>query len=64
MSGFALHLKLKNTSLIKEVVESECSSRDYGWESELDRVFKFAQDNNYGHWWTTQDARDSYEFSV
>jgi len=31
-------------------------------ETELDRVFTYAEDNNYGKWWENENNRKAYKF--
>ena len=47
---------------IENVIEKTVDKRGWDYAVELKRVFKYAQDNNYGHWWTIEGAKTIYKF--
>jgi len=59
LSGYALHLELTFFELCDELAEMTLS--DEAW-NELERVFDYAEDNNYGAYWSTKDAKERYIF--
>ena len=62
ISGYALHIGVKNVSEIENVIEKSVSTRGWEYSKELQRVFKYAQDNNYGNWWDISSAKLTYKF--
>lgn len=61
ISGYALHLGVRDTEPIIEAIESTLkSTADY--EGELDRVFNYALRAGYGKFWKTKDAKKLYIF--
>jgi hypothetical protein len=62
ISGYALHIGVKNVSEIENVIEKSVSTRGWEYAVELQRVFDYAQYNNYGDWWTMEGAKTMYKF--
>lgn len=58
LAGYALHLDLTFEELKEEMTEEQLEN----CSDELDRVFEFAEDHNYGEWWKTDDAKEKYKF--
>jgi hypothetical protein len=67
ISGFALHVDEGECDItiddLIDVVEN--TLEDVGgadFEAELARVFEYAENNNYGEWWTSEEAKIKYNF--
>lgn len=60
ISGFALFSGVEINELIDILSEQEEWSGEA--EEELQRVFEFAENNNYGTFWSTEDAKKQYKF--
>ena len=58
LAGYALHLDLTYAELVKLMTKIQVEHVNY----ELERVFDYAYDHNYGAWWSTDDAKDQYKF--
>lgn len=58
VSGYALYLGLTYEKLKEEMTEEQLEDSS----DELERVFNFAEDHNYGAWWTSDDAKEKYKF--
>ena len=59
LAGFALYLGLDEEALIDIVVTIESSMDAL---VELRRVYKYADDKNYGYFWNTEKAKLQYKF--
>lgn len=59
ISGYALHLDLSFEDLCDELAETPLS---FDATEELERVFNYAEANNYGAYWTSADAKERYIF--
>lgn len=62
ISGFALFIGVTSYHEIEEVIDKLDENASGWYEEELDRVFDFAQNNNYGNWWYTPYAKEQYIF--
>ena len=68
ISGFALHVDEGEGYILAEdiieVAESviEGLEDDSTFKSELERVFDYAYENDYGNWWTSEEAKTKYNF--
>jgi len=60
VSGFALSIGVRDTIEIERVINEIGTGYDY--EEELARVFDYAEANNYGKWWESEDAKKLYKF--
>lgn len=61
ISGYALFLEVFSVEEIMEAIDdSGITSSSY--HDELERVFKFADQNDYGAYWLTADAKLQYKF--
>jgi len=61
LSGYALHLGIKEVEILTKAIDNVLPDAD-DYYSELDRVFKYAQKNNYGKYWKTKVAKETYVF--
>jgi hypothetical protein len=59
ISGYALYIG-SDKIYIEEAIEELFPKADY--KSELNKVFEFAQRNNYGTWWSNKVAKKLYKF--
>lgn len=59
LSGYALHLDLSFEDLCDELAETPLSRNA---TEELERVFDYAKDHDYGEYWTSKDAKERYVF--
>lgn len=57
LAGYALHLGLQ----LHDVDPGEDIIPDDAWD-EFERVFGYAEDNDYGAYWTSKDAKERYIF--
>ena len=62
ISGYALHIGVVDVTVIENVIEKTVETRGWEYAKELKRVFEYAKDNNYGHWWTIEGAKTMYKF--
>ena len=62
LAGYALHLGYTNTEGLKEAINEVFPKAVGNYEKELERVFTYADDNNYGKYWKTEDAKLMYKF--
>lgn len=51
ISGYALFIGIKHASELAPIIEETCDDYDADYYEELNRVFDYAQDHNYGNWW-------------
>jgi hypothetical protein len=61
LSGFALYKDIQDVSELYSAVE-ELPDFNKDYQSELNRVFEYAQDNNYGDYWNHAEAAASYKY--
>jgi len=57
LCGYALHIGDSAADCIAAIPSKTTEIRD-----EVYRVYDYAEDNNYGEWWNTQEARDTWKF--
>jgi len=62
ISGYALHLGTTDVTEIEEAIERTCPDTDGNYLEELERVFEFAQANDYGKWWKKIENKKLYTF--
>lgn len=65
LAGYACYLEIPDIeSLIKELDDFDPKSLLFTIEAngELNRVFKYALNNNYGDYWKTETAKETYKF--
>lgn len=60
LSGYVLSLGVKNTHDLEKIIDVLCPKADWEYGKELERVFKYASDNNYGNWWDSQEAKNQF----
>ena len=61
LSGYALSLGMNTVGDLEKLIDVLCPKADWEYSRELERVFKYASDNNYGNWWDSQEAKNSYK---
>ena len=63
VAGFALHIGFDEGEKedILDIIERNCVC-DPDWDDEFERIFKFAARNNYGEWWKSKTAKNTYTF--
>lgn len=61
LSGFALHSDIDDVTELYPFVE-ELPDYNTDYQTELNRVFDYAKDNNYGAYWSCAEAEASYKF--
>lgn len=61
LSGYALHLGMKNANKLESLIEKYCENSE-DFQEEFNRVYNYASQNNYGKFWTTEEARKEYKF--
>tara|TARA_R110000782_G_scaffold113397_9_gene203419 strand:+ start:891 stop:1202 length:312 start_codon:yes stop_codon:yes gene_type:complete len=68
LCGYALHIDPEEKIDASDVVNAVDKSfikipkgRDQ-YMNEIDRVFYYAENNNYGEWWKSPDASKQYKF--
>jgi hypothetical protein len=59
LCGYLLHI---GVDIEEFLAEDGFDGFDGDVDHELRRVYEFANDNNYGDWWTTKDAKLTYKF--
>jgi len=57
ISGYACYLGLSFSELEEQMKDVDISDTD-----ELIRVFEYTENNNYGNWWSTLEAKEQYRF--
>ena len=62
LSGYALYLGAVNPTALKEAVQELFPKSVGKFEKELERVFYYAEDNEYHKFWKTTDAKLQYVF--
>lgn len=63
LAGYALHLGIDEVDTLNEYVEEALGhSTSYEYDEEMNKVFEYAYDNNYGAFWTTKKAKSMYKF--
>lgn len=65
LSGFALYIGERDIDVLVAAVYAARSNpvkTVVGFEFELERVFKYAELNDYGLWWNGEDAEIMYVF--
>ena len=62
ISGYALFLDAINPQAIKEAVGELFPEAVGNFEKELERVFDYCDNNLYGRYWETAEAKLMYKF--
>ena len=62
LSGYALYRGYTTTEFLKEAVNEVFPKAVGNYEKELERVFTYADNNLYGKYWTTEEAKLQYKF--
>lgn len=62
LSGYSLYLGIKTAKELEKVIDAALPDADCDYYEELDRVFSYASENNYGKWWETETAIKTYKF--
>jgi len=55
--GYSVYMKASLEDCLKAV-----STKNSKIEAEINRVYNYANSNNYGKWWETSSAKSSYKF--
>lgn len=62
LSGYALYRGYMNTEFLKEAINEVFPKASGNYEKELERVFLYADNNDYGNYWKTEEAKLMYKF--
>jgi hypothetical protein len=63
LAGYALYLGIDDIDTLNEYVEESLEGpTSYDYDEEMNKVFQFAYENNYGAWWKTPQAKKMYKF--
>ena len=62
ISGFALHCGISDVDDVKTIIHKARGNRKRNFYNELEKVFEFAQSNNYGTNWSTPEYKRMYKF--
>lgn len=62
LSGYALYMGVLNPGVIKEAINQVFPKSVGKYEKELERVFEYAENNNYSGYWNTIPAKLQYKF--
>jgi len=62
LAGYSIFKGHTNTEQLKNAVHEVFPKSVGNFERELERVFDYAFDNNYGDFWETEDAKMMYTF--
>ena len=63
LAGYALHLGIDEVDTLNEYVEESLEGpTSYDYDEEMNKVFEYAYNNNYGGWWTSAEAKKMYKF--
>ena len=62
LAGYALHIGYTSPGPLKEAVHEVFPKSVGNFEKELERVFEFAENANYGKFWKTEEAKLMYTF--
>lgn len=57
LSGYALYLGYSIEGLWSDLEDTIIDD-----DNELERVFKYAEENSYGEWWISKEAKEQYIF--
>lgn len=58
LAGYALYLEIYNyNDLLDKLNKTEIYD-----DTELERVFNYTYNENYGDWWHTEEAKKKYKF--
>ena len=61
ISGFALHIGAGESDIKRAIYEAK-GTKKRNFIEELERVYTFAENNNYGYNWTTPEYKRMYKF--
>lgn len=61
LSGYCLYLGITDITVILNIINNICKTITH-FEDEFERVFKYAENHNYGNWWKTKEAKKAYKF--
>lgn len=61
LSGYLLHIGVDSLNGLKKIITENCPDA-YDFMEEFNRVFEFAETNNYGAFWRTAQAKREYKF--
>jgi hypothetical protein len=60
ISGYASHLKIENREFMLEYLNTKF--KDFDFNGEFKTTFDYARNNDYGFFWTTDEAKKMYIF--
>jgi len=61
--GYALYLGYDDTlDIVKSIERDDVFSIPNIVVDEIDRIFEYAANNNYGNWWQREEAHETYIF--
>jgi len=60
LCGYALYIEATSDDCAESIPNEVCDSE---LMNELDRVYEYAENNNYGKWWKVHANRNTYKFS-
>lgn len=58
LAGYALYIGIEDYNILL----SKFNKTKISDNTELERVFSYAYNNNYGDWWNTEEAKKKYKF--
>lgn len=61
ISGYALYIGVENMNELQEAIDESVAEPGMYYD-ELERVFEYANQNDYGAYWLTADAKLQYKF--
>lgn len=63
LSGYALFIGETDWTVLVEAIDEVASETcDCDYHEELERVFDYAEANNYGNWWKNKKNTKAYKF--
>lgn len=63
LAGFACYMDKNDSQEIIDAIKEKYPTSD-AFDAEFERVFNYANDNNYGSWWKLPEANKLYKFTV
>lgn len=61
ISGYALHLGIDSPDIVIKAIKT-INTEASKFKPELERVFVYARNNNYGDYWDSDEAKSMYKF--
>jgi hypothetical protein len=63
LAGFACYLELTDSQEIIDAIKEIHPTSD-AFDAEFERVFDYANSNNYKAWWLIPEAKKLYKFTI